>query len=225
MTNEADTCRKYVLPKLYTAQWTDDQISEQKNFTDGRILVLGDKCRRKKQKRADYILKYRRDFPIAIVEAKADYKNPGDGIQQAKEYAEILGLKFAYSTNGAGILAHDYTTGKEKELTEFPNPEDLWQRYRRLENLTSDEAAEKLLTPYFPNPEKEPRYYQQIAINRTVQAILQGRRRILLTMATGSGKTDVAFQIAWKLWNAKWNKRGDGRRPRLLFLSDRDRKS
>lgn len=221
MANEADTCRKYVLPKLYAAKWTDDQISEQKYFTDGRILIMGDKCRRKKQKRADYILKYRRDFPIAIVEAKADYKNPGDGIQQAKEYAEILGLKFAYSTNGAGILEHDYITGKERELADFPSPDDLWQRYRQVEKLTAEDTAEKLLTPYYPNPEKEPRYYQQIAINRTVQAILQGRRRILLTMATGSGKTDVAFQIAWKLWNAKWNRKGDGRRPRILFLSDR----
>lgn len=221
MPNEADTCRKYVLPKLYAAKWTDDQISEQKHFTDGRILILGDECRRKKQKRADYILKYRRDFPIAVVEAKAYYKNPGDGIQQAKEYAEILGLKFAYSTNGAGILEHDYTTGKENDLTTFPNPEDLWQRYRRIEKLTSNNVAEKLLTPYCHNPEKEPRYYQLISINKSVQAILQGRRRILLTMATGAGKTDVAFQIAWKLWNAKWNKKSDARRPRILFLSDR----
>src|SRR3989338_6899844 len=221
MTNEADTCRKYVLPKLYTAQWTDDQISEQKNFTDGRILVLGDKCRRKKQKRADYLLKYRRDFPIAVVEAKASYKTPGDGIQQAKEYAEILGLKFAYSTNGAGIIEHDYTTGRESELTDFPSPETLWNRFRKIENIASDETAEKILTPYFYSSDKEPRYYQQIAINRTVQAILQGRKRILLTMATGTGKTFVAFQIAWKLWNAKWNRRGDGRKPRILFLSDR----
>jgi len=221
MSNEADTCRKYVLPKLYAAGWIDDQISEQKYFTDGRILVLGNKYRRKKQKRADYLLKYRRDFPLAIIEAKASYKNFGDGIQQAKEYAEIPGLKFAYSTNGDGILEHDYTTGLEQELTSFPSPEILWNRFRRSEKIVTDETAEKILTPYYYNPDKEPRYYQQIAINRAVQAILQGRNRILVTMATGTGKTDVAFQISWKLWNARWNRTGAARRPRILFLSDR----
>ena len=106
--NEADTCRKYVLPKLYDAGWSDDQISEQKTFTDGRIVVVGTKCYRKKRQRADYLLRYRRDYLIAVVEAKASYKNPGDGLQQAKDYAETLGLKFAYSTNGHGIVEHDY---------------------------------------------------------------------------------------------------------------------
>src|SRR3989338_5133487 len=133
--NEADTCRTFVLPKLYGAGWSDDQISEQRYFTDGRVLIFRDKCRRKKQKRADYLLKYRRDFPLAVVEAKADYKNPGDGIQQAKEYAEIMGLKFAYATNGKGIIEHDYTTGRESELTDFPSPETLWNRFRKIENI------------------------------------------------------------------------------------------
>jgi type I restriction enzyme R subunit len=100
MITEADTCRKYVLPNLYEAGWSDDQISEQKTFTDGKIVVLGDKAQRRKTKRADYILRISRNFPIAVIEAKAAYKNPGDGLQQAKEYAKILGLKFAYSTNG-----------------------------------------------------------------------------------------------------------------------------
>ncbi len=221
MCNEADTCRKYVLPKLYTAGWTDDQISEQKYFTDGRIITFGKVCRRKKQKRADYLLRYKRDFPIAIIEAKASYKNVGDGMQQAKEYAEILGLRFAYSTNGTKFLEHDYTTGFERELDDLPSPDDLWRRYRKSENIVEDAIADKLLTPYFYNPDKEPRYYQQIAINRAVQFALEGQKRILITMATGTGKTEVAFQIAWKLWNAKWNKKQDGRRPRILFLSDR----
>ena len=221
MANEADTCRKYVLPGLYAAQWTDDQISEQKYFTDGRILIFRSQCKRKKGKKADYILKYRRDFPIAVVEAKADYKKPGDGIQQAKEYAEILGLKFAYSTNGKGIVEFDYTTGRETELADFPTPEVLWQRYREIEKIVSDEIAGKVLTPCYYNPEKELRYYQQIAINRAVANILKGQRRVLLTMATGTGKTDVAFQIAWKLWNARWNSKGESRKPRILFLSDR----
>lgn len=221
MANEADTCRKYVLPKLYAAQWTDDQIFEQKYFTDGRILIFRNQCKRKKGKKADYILKYRRDFPIAVVEAKPDYKNPGDGIQQAKEYAEILGLKFAYATNGQGIVEFDYTSGVECEIKAFPTPEELWHRYQQSEKISNEEIAAKALTPCFYNPEKELRYYQQIAINRAVTAILNGKRRVLLTMATGTGKTDVAFQIAWKLWNSRWNSKGESRKPRILFLSDR----
>ena len=104
---EADTCRIYVLPKLRTAGWSDDQMSEQKSFTDGRIVVAGNKIRRLPQKRADYLLRYTRDFTIAVVEAKRRYKKPGDGLQQAKEYAQMLGLKFAYATNGEGIVEHD----------------------------------------------------------------------------------------------------------------------
>ena len=220
MPNEADTCRKKVLPKLYASGWNDDQIFEQVYFTDGRILVLGDKCRRKKQKRADYLLKFRRDFPLAIVEAKASYKTPGDGLQQAKEYAEMLGLKFAYSTNGEKFIEHDYTTGLEKELSDLPSPSDLWARFCHYEKIESPDLVEKLLAPYHLS-EKTPRYYQQIAINRSVEAILKGQKRVLLTMATGTGKTFVAFQICWKLWNAKWNRAGDGRKPRILFISDR----
>src|SRR5512143_1481447 len=123
---EADTCRKYVLPKLYGAGWDDDHITEQKTFTDGRIIVGGVKPRRGKQKRADYLLRYRPDFTIAVVEAKPIYKNPGDGLQQAKDYAEILGLKFAYATNGEGIVEHDFLTGKDNDLEAFPKPDDLW---------------------------------------------------------------------------------------------------
>src|SRR5437588_11203150 len=109
---EADTCRRYVLPKLYAAGWTDEQISEQKSFTDGRIVVAGNKVKRRPQKRLDYLLRFRRDFPTAVVEAKTIYANPGDGLQQAKEYALILGLKFAYATNGHGIVEHDFLTGR-----------------------------------------------------------------------------------------------------------------
>ena len=218
---EADTCRKYVLPKLYAAGWDDDRISEQKTFTDGRIVVVGSKCSRRPQKRADYLLRYRRDFPIAIVEAKAAYKKPGDGLQQAKDYAQILGLKFTYSTNGHGIIEHDFNTGRDNELTEFPSPDDLWKRLRQAESI-STATSQLLLTPYYHLSRKSPRYYQGIAINRTVQAILQGKQRVLLTMATGTGKTIVAFQICWKLWNARWNRTGDYRRPRILYLADRN---
>ena len=221
MGTEADICRRYVLPKLYAAGWTDDHISEQRTFTDGRIVVAGNKVQRKPQKRADYLLRYTRDFALAVVEAKADYKTPGDGLQQAMEYAEILGLKFAYSTNGHGVVEHDYLTGRETDLAVFPSPDELWNRLKESEGI-DETAAERLLTPYYHLSGKSPRYYQEIAINRAVRAILQGKKRVLLTMATGTGKTVVAFQICWKLWNAKWNRKGEPRKPRILYLADRD---
>jgi type I restriction enzyme, R subunit len=219
---EADTRRKYVLPKLYAAGWSDDQISEQKSFTDGRILVVGTKARRRPAKRADYLLRFARDFTLAVVEAKAAYKLPGDGLQQAKEYAEILGVKFAYSTNGHGIVEFDFTTGQERRVDAFPKPADLWQRFRAGEKIEDDETASKLLTPANSTIGKGQRYYQEIAINRVVQAVLQGKKRVLLTMATGTGKTAVAFQICWKLWNMRWNRAGEHRRPKILYLADRN---
>jgi type I restriction enzyme R subunit len=219
---EADTCRKYVLPKLYASGWSDDYINEQRTFTDGRIVVAGTRTIRRKQKRADYLLRYRPDFVIAIVEAKADYHKPGDGLGQAKEYAQILGIKFAYSTNGHGIVEHDFTTGMEKTLESFPSPDELWQRLKHGENIPS-QIVERLLAPYYHLSGKSPRYYQEIAINKAVRAILQGQKRVLLTLATGTGKTVVAFQICYKLWNTKWNRTGDpSRRPRILYLADRN---
>ena len=223
MITEADTCRKYVLPKLVDVGWDNDphSFTEQKTFTDGRIVVIGKKIKRQKQKRADYLLRYTRDFMIGVIEAKAAYKLPGDGLQQAKDYAEILGLKFAYSTNGHGIIEFDYLTGKERELDSFPPPADLWARLKSSQNL-NEEITKRLLTPYYTQSQKAPRYYQEIAINRAVQAILQGKRRILLTMATGSGKTLVAFQVCWKLWSALWNKTGEYGHPKILYLADRN---
>jgi type I restriction enzyme R subunit len=219
--SEADTCRRFVLPKLYAAGWTDDQISEQKTFTDGRIVLAGDKPRRRPQKRADYLLRYRKDFAIAVVEAKSIYEKPGDGLQQAKEYAQILGLKFAYATNGKGIVEHDFLTGRDNDLDEFPSADELWNRLREAEAI-DDKAAERLLTPYYHLSGKSPRYYQEIAINRAVQSILQGKRRVLLTLATGTGKTVIAFQICYKLWSSRWNPNGEYRRPRILYLTDRN---
>ena len=219
--NEADTCRTYVLPKLYSAGWEDTQISEQKSFTDGRIVLVGNRAIRRPQKRADYLLRYRRDFPIAVVEAKAVYRTAGDGLQQAKEYAQILGLKFAYATNGHSIIEHDFLTGLDNEIHNFPKPSELWGRLRAAENI-SESVGERLLTPYYHLSGKSPRYYQEIAINGAVQAILQGRKRVLLTLATGTGKTVVAFQICWKLTNSRWNRTGEHRRPRILYLADRN---
>ncbi len=224
MITEADTCRKYVLPKLLEAGWDNEphSFTEQKTFTDGRIVVAGSKVSRRPQKRADYLLRYAHDFMIAVVEAKAAYKSPADGLQQAKDYAEVLGLKFAYSTNGHSIIEFDFLTGKEREIDVFPTPADLWRRFRQGQGLADDTVASRLLAPSNHLTGKSPRYYQEIAINRTVQAILQGKRRILLTMATGTGKTVVAFQICWKLWNARWNRAGEHRRPRILYLADRN---
>lgn len=221
MITEADTCRKYVVPKLYSSGWNDDQISEQKTFTDGRIVVTGEKYIRKKQKRSDFLLKYRRDFSIGVVEAKSAYKNAGDGLQQAKKYAEILGLKFAYSTNGKGIVEHDFITGKDTDLENFPTPDELWKRFSLSEGI-KPEIAERLLSPCNTIPGKIPRYYQEIAINRTIKSILQGKKRVLLTLATGTGKTFISYQIIWKLWNTRWNRTGEHRRPKVLYLADRN---
>ncbi|MGA3240349.1 MAG: DEAD/DEAH box helicase family protein [Bryobacteraceae bacterium] len=219
--NEADTCRTYVVPKLYNAGWEDTQISEQKSFTDGRIMLVGNRAIRRPQKRADYLLRYRRDFPIAVVEAKAAFRTAGDGLQQAKEYAQILGLKFAYATNGHSIIEHDFLTGLDNELQAFPKPSELWARLTAGEKISED-VGNRLLTPYYHLSGKSPRYYQEIAINLAVLCILQGRKRVLLTLATGTGKTIVAFQICWKLTNSLWNRTGEHRRPRILYLADRN---
>lgn len=221
--NEADTCRVYVTPKIKEAGWEDSPraITEQYTFTDGRVQFKGSRVQRGEQKRADYLLKYTRDFPVAVVEAKPEDSPVGQGMQQAKDYAEILGLKFAYSTNGHEILEYDYTTGEEQLISRFPTPEELFQRLCGDEGLKGDDV-DTLLSPYHHVTGYSPRYYQQIAINRAVQSVLLGKKRSLITMATGTGKTVVAFQICWKLWSARWNRAGEYRKPRILFLADRN---
>ena len=221
MATEADTCRKYVLPKLYASGWNDDQISEQRTFTDGRIMVAGAKVWRRPQKRADYLLRYRPDLMLAVIEAKASHRNVGDGLQQAKDYAQVLDLKFAYATNGHGIVEHDFLSGQETNLDAFPKPDELWKRLRATIGLKGEDQEQRFLAPTLPVPGKPLRYYQEIAINRVIRAILTGQRRVLVNMATGTGKTDVAFHICWKLWSTRWNRSGEPRRPRILFLADR----
>ena len=224
MSNEADTCRKFVVPKLQAAGWDNDpcSIAEQRTVTDGRVIPVGKGFVRKPPKRVDYLLRYTRDFPLAVVEAKASYKSAADAVQQARTYAEMLGLKFAYATNGKDIIEIDYFQGTETRIPDFPRPEDLWQRYQAGSKITAPAQVEHLLAPYNTVGGKTPRYYQQIAINRTIEAILGGKRRLLLTMATGTGKTTVAFQICWKLWSSRWNATGEHRKPRILFLADRN---
>ncbi len=224
--NEADTCRTYVVPKLQAAGWDNApfSIAEQRCFTNekGRIRIIGGRIVRGKPRRSDYLLRYRRDYPLAVVEAKPDYQTPGAGLGQAKDYAKILDLKFAYATNGKGIVEHDFTTGLERSIDAFPTPEELWARLNAKEPLPAT-AAEKVLAPYFHDPDRLPRYYQQIAINRAVEGIMRGKKRLLITMATGTGKTVVAFQICYKLWESRWNRANDPvKKPKILFLADRN---
>ncbi|MFZ1539184.1 MAG: DEAD/DEAH box helicase family protein, partial [Chromatiaceae bacterium] len=189
---------------------------------DGRIVPVGKGFVRKAPRRVDYLLRFERNFPLAVVEAKVAWKTAGEGMQQAKEYAEMMGLKFAYSTNGQEILEFDYFTGRERLIETYPAPAELWSRYRGGQGIQVDERAARLLSPMNHLVGKGERYYQEIAVNRAVEGILQGRPRQLLTMATGTGKTAVAFQICWKLWNSGWNAQGAARRPRILYLADRN---
>lgn len=224
--SEADTCREYVRPRLTDAGWTDEQIVEQYPITAGRIVKVGSRHRRAAALRADYVLEYEPGVPIGVVEAKREYSTPGKGMQQAKNYAQLLDLPFAYSTNGTSIVEDDRNTGIERaDLSEFPSPDVLWARYREWKGIKDDSAAYGLLLPFNRSVRnadgtvKEPRYYQRTAINRTVEAILAGDKRLLLTMATGTGKTFVSMQIVWKLWNSQWVR---GRNPRVLYLADRN---
>ncbi|XTI73760.1 EcoAI/FtnUII family type I restriction enzme subunit R [Acidithiobacillus sp. AC3] len=220
---EADTCREFVTPRLVEAGWGSAPyaIGEQRSFTNGRIIVAGGKVRRGKQKRADYLLYYRRDYPLAVVEAKEVGLPAETGVQQAREYAEILGLKFAYATNGHCIIEIDYISGTEREVDRYATPDELFARLSAATQLPQD-ASSYLLEPFNLVSGKVPRYYQQIAIHRVIEAILLGQKRILATLATGTGKTCVAFQICWKLWNSRWNRTGEHRRPKILFLADRN---
>jgi type I restriction enzyme R subunit len=220
---EADTSRELVTPKLVLAGWSvsPHSIGEQHTFTNGRIIVSGGKVRRGIQKRADYLLYYRRDLPLAVVEVKSIGLPAETGVQQARDYAEILGLKFAYATNGKQIIEIDYTEGTERYIDQYPSPNELWHRLTKSASISEAETSH-LLEPFNLVSGKIPRYYQVIAINRVIESILLGQKRILATLATGTGKTCVAFQLCWKLWNSRWNRTGEYRRPKILFLADRN---
>jgi type I restriction enzyme, R subunit len=228
---EKDTCRDYVVPRLESSGWSG-RVVEQYPVTDGKIVPVprrgprGRDHRRDRPLRADYVLEFAVGFPIAVVEAKREHKLPGDGLQQAMRYARMLDLPFAYATNGKGIVEHDFDTGVERDLAAFPTPEEMWRRYRASKGIVDSTAAESLLLPFnrdlrLPDGRvKEPRYYQRVAAERTLQAVLnEHRTRILLTLATGTGKTFLAMQIVWKLWSSNWR---PGRKPRILYLADRN---
>ena len=219
--SERDICTKFITPALGRAGWDEMlQIREEVSFTQGRIIVRGKLVTRGKAKRADYILYYKPNIPIAIIEAKDNSHSVGDGMQQALDYAETLNIPFVFSSNGDGFVFHDRTgasTPRESNLAldAFPSPAELWARYRAWKGLTP-EAEKIVLQDYHEGgDDKAPRYYQINAVNAAIEAIAKGQDRILLVMATGTGKTYTAFQIIWRLWKA-------GHRKRILFLADRN---
>ncbi len=220
---ETDIRSKYITPAILgqnNSKWDlMSQVREEQYFTKGRVIVRGKTVQRGEAMKADYILYYKPNLPIAVIEAKDNTHSVGDGMQQALNYAEILDIPFAYSSNGDAFLEHDRTgTGKvEREipLNQFPTPEELWQRYCIAKGFSPKELAVATQDYYDDGSGKSPRYYQRVAINRTVDAIARGENRILLVMATGTGKTYTAFQIIWRLWKS-------GAKKRILFLVDRN---
>ena len=218
--SERDICTKFITPAIVKAGWDiHKQVREEVSFTDGRIYVRGHLTARGKRKRADYILYYKPNIPVAIIEAKDNNHGMGAGMQQALEYAAILDIPCVFASNGDGFIFHNRTAPgpMETALTndEFPTPADLWSIYKKYKGISTPEQERIAAQDYFfDGSGKAPRYYQQIAINRTVEAIAKGENRILLVMATGTGKTYTAFQIIHRLWKA-------GVKKRILFLADR----
>ena len=218
---ERDICTQYITPAIQAAGWNiRNQVREEVSFTDGRVIVQGKFHTRGKRKRADYILYFKPDIPIAIIEAKDNKKPVGSGMQQALEYADILQVPFVFTSNGDSFVFHDKThpTEVEKEiaLADFPSPEKLWTKYLQHKGIENHEEKEIVEQDYFMDDSgMTPRYYQQNAVNRTIEAVAKGQDRVLLVMATGTGKTYTAFNIIWRLWKA-------GVKKRILFLADRN---
>ena len=226
--SERDICTKFITPAIQQAGWQQHQFREEVSLTDGRVMVRGKLAARIKNpeakggpKRADFVLYARPNVPIAVVEAKQAKFSVGHGMQQALAYAEMLDAPFAISSNGEGFLLHDRTgltqpTERELSLAEFPSLDELWLLYQQWKGLAEPAAVKLVEQPFHTDGSgKEPRYYQRVAINRAIEAIAKGQQRVLLVMATGTGKTYTAFQIIWRLWKAKAKKR-------ILFLADRN---
>ena len=220
--SERDICTKFITPSLVAAGWDlDTQIREEVGFTDGRIYVRGKIHARGAKKRVDHILYYKPNIPLAIIEAKDNNHTVGAGMQQALGYAKPLDVPFVFSSNGDSFLFHDKTVKSglietELPLNAFPSPEQLWQKYKAYKGITDDLESVVAQDYFSDGSTRSPRYYQQIAINRTVEAIAlnEGNNRHLLVMATGTGKTYTAFQIIYRLWKS-------GIKKRILFLADR----
>ncbi len=221
LLSEADIKAKFITPALLKAGWDEQtQIGREIYFTDGRIYVKGKITARGKRKFADYVLFYKPNVPVAIIEAKDNKHSVKSGIQQALGYANTLDIPCVFSSNGDGFYFHDKTAtdGKiEKELSldEFPSPQELWEKYKKYRGIESEDVENIAKQDYYQDGSgKKPRYYQQIAINRTIEAVAKGQKRIILVMATGTGKTYTAFQIIYRLWKS-------GAKKRILFLADR----
>ncbi|MDV3797519.1 restriction endonuclease [Elizabethkingia anophelis] len=221
LLSERDICTKFITPALEAAGWDMlKQFREEVNFTDGRIMVRGKLSTRGKKKRADYILYFKPNIPIGIIEVKDNNHEVSSGMQQGLEYADILNLPFVFATNGDRFIFHDKTNLQnietEIDLENFPSPELLWNKYLAFKGIQTEEAKKVVEQDYFfDGSGRSPRYYQQNAINLTLEAIAKGQNRILLVMATGTGKTYTAFQIVHRLWKSKTKKR-------VLFLADRN---
>ena len=220
--SEQDICTKFITPAIENAGWDrNTRFLQEVSFTDGKIYVRGKLHSRGAAKRADYILYYKPNIPIAIIEAKDNKHTIGAGLQQALDYSRILDIPFVFSSNGDGFKFHDKTVTDGDIETEidndsFPSPETLWEKYKQYKGIITPEEEKIVEQSYYDDGSgRKPRYYQQNAINRTVEAIAKGENRILLVMATGTGKTYTAFQIIWRLWKAKAKKR-------ILFLADRN---
>ena len=219
--SESDIKAKFITPAVTKAGWDEHtQLGREIFFTDGRIYVKGKITARGKRKFADYILFYKPNVPIAIIEAKDNNHTVKTGIQQALGYSNTLDIPFVFSSNGDGFYFHDKTVTSgdietEISLDEFPSPEQLWEKYKKYKGIDSKEVENVVSTDYFLDGSgRSPRYYQQIAINRTIEAVAKNQDKILLVMATGTGKTYTAFQIIYRLWKS-------GAKKRILFLADR----
>ncbi len=215
---EEEIRMKFITPAIVKSGWdTKKQIRREVYFTDGRIIVAGKTVKRGKRNFVDYVLEYKPNVPLAVVEAKDNTYAVGGGMQQGLEYAEKLDLPFVFSSNGDGFVFHDRETGKEINLSleNFPTPKELWEKYKKYKGIT-EKIEDTITSDYFYEPGfKQPRYYQRIAINRTIEAVAKGVKRALLVMATGTGKTYVAFQTIWRLRQA-------GLAKRVLYLADRN---
>ena len=226
--SERDICTKFITPAIQEAGWQQHEFREEVRLTDGRVMVRGTLAARIRNpeakggpKRADYVLYARPNLPVAVVEAKQAKFSIGHGMQQALAYAEMLDAPFAISSNGEGFLLHDRTgltqpVERPLALDAFPSLTELWPLYQQWKGLAEPAAVKLIEQPFYTDGSgRKPRYYQRVAINRAIEAVAKGQHRLLLVMATGTGKTYTAFQIIWRLWKAKAKKR-------ILFLADRN---
>jgi type I restriction enzyme, R subunit len=231
--NEADTRAKLIDPRIKLAGWGEGQIEREhyfvkgKTLTDGRIYLVGDDSRRREPRRLDYLLRYNGQM-VAVLEAKDESHAPDAGLEQAKSYARLVDVPFAYSSNGHAFVEFDFLENKSRELVGFPNPDDLWSRWQETRTVSPSRQVElkresfgkgdPLLQPFCPPSRcgKEMRYFQEVAVKRVIERMVDKQKRILLTMATGTGKTFTAFQAVWKLRKSGWL-----RKP-VLFIADRN---